>query len=185
MRIVAIDFETANAKSESACSLGITTYEDGVILDNYEWYFKPAHRYNYFTNSHIHHIYKKDVEDKPEFPYYYDNLKEILSDDAVIIAHNALFDVGVLNAVCDVYDLPHFKNRYLDTVTISRKVFPELYNHKLNTIAQYLCVDLKHHNACSDSYACMMIVLKSMEIYNTYDLDELISKMEMTYKVNK
>ena len=32
MRITAIDFETANASSASACSLGIAIYEDGERL---------------------------------------------------------------------------------------------------------------------------------------------------------
>lgn len=74
MRITAIDFETANASSASACSLGIAVYEDGEILDNFEWYFKPHYRYNYFTNTHIHGIYPEDVENEQEFAYYYDEL---------------------------------------------------------------------------------------------------------------
>ena len=99
MRITAIDFETANASSASACSLGIAIYEDGEILDNFEWYFKPHYRYNYFTNTHIHGIYPEDVENEQEFVYYYEELCEILKG-SVVVAHNALFDVGVLNAVC-------------------------------------------------------------------------------------
>ena len=60
MRIVAIDFETANSSLASACSLGITIYNDGELVDSFEWYIKPHHRYNYFTNSHIHGIYEED-----------------------------------------------------------------------------------------------------------------------------
>ena len=67
MRIVAIDFETANSSMASACALGIAVYEEGEILDSFEWYFKPHHRYNYFTNTHIHGIRKEDVEDEYEF----------------------------------------------------------------------------------------------------------------------
>ena len=59
--------------------------------------------------------------------FYYDELETILKD-SVIIAHNALFDLGVLNAVCDTYGLNHFNNSYLDTVVLARKVYPELYN---------------------------------------------------------
>ena len=72
MRIVALDFETANAYSASACSLGIAIYEEGEIIDSFEWYFKPHHLYNYFTNSHIHGIYPEDVEEEPEFVFFHE-----------------------------------------------------------------------------------------------------------------
>ncbi|MBR2787695.1 MAG: hypothetical protein IKD94_00885 [Erysipelotrichaceae bacterium] len=119
MRIVALDFETANQSMASACSLGIAIYEEGEIVDNFEWYFKPYHRYNYFTNTHIHGISYEDVQDENEFVFYYEELSVILKD-AVIIAHNAMFDITVLNSMCDVYGLNHFTNSYLDTVTLSR-----------------------------------------------------------------
>ena len=183
MRIVALDFETANENLASACSLGITIYNDGELVDNFEWYFKPHHRYNYFTNSHIHGIYEEDVIDENEFVFYYDELKEILKD-SIIIAHNAMFDIGVLNALCDVYGLEHFKNKYLDTVKISRIAYPELYNHKLNTVAEYLGIDLKHHNGMSDSFACMMILVKAMESYKCYEIDDFIKKIKINYKEN-
>lgn len=183
MRIVALDFETANNYAASACSLGITIYNDGELVDNFEWYFKPPSKYNFFTNSHIHGIYEQDVIDKSEFVYYYDELANILKD-SVIIAHNAMFDIDVLNNMCDYYGLDHFKNNYLDTVKISRKVYPELYNHKLNTVAEYLCINLNHHNGMSDSFACMMILLKAMEAYHTYDLDEFMDKINMRYMKN-
>ena len=183
MKIVALDFETANSNLASACSLGITIYNEGELVDNFEWYFKPHHRYNYFTNSHIHGIYEEDVANENEFVFYYEELAEILKD-SVIIAHNAMFDLGVLNALCDVYGLDHFTNRYLDTVKISRIVYPELYNHKLNTVAEYLCIDLNHHNGMSDSFACMMILLKAMEAYKAYELDDYIDKIGIHYMKN-
>ena len=184
MRIVAIDFETANASFSSACAIGISIYEDGEILSNEEYLIKPHHNHFYFTNSHIHLIYEEDVKDEKEFIDYYDFLKEIFKD-SIIIAHNASFDIGVLNASCDLYDLDHFNIKYLDTVTLARRVFPELYNHRLNTIAEYLNIDLKHHNAKSDSLACLMILLKAMEHKNTYDVEELLEKVNLKLKENK
>ena len=183
MRIVAIDFETANASMASACALGIAVYEDGEILDSFEWYIKPFRRYNYFTNTHIHGITKEDVEDEYEFVYYYEELSQILKD-ALIVAHNAMFDLTVLNEVCDVYGLDHFKNPYIDTVAISRRVYPELYNHKLNTVSDYLDISLQHHNGKSDAFACLMILLKSMNAYHTYEIDEFMKKIGLHYKYN-
>ena len=184
MRIVALDFETANSYSESACSLGISIYEEGEILDSFEWYFKPHSRYNYFTNTPIHGICKEDVMNEKEFVFYYEKLQEILKD-AVIVAHNAMFDIGVLNAVCDIYGLDHFQNEYIDTVAISRIVYPELYNHKLNTVSEYLNISLNHHNGKSDAFACLMILLKAMEAYQIYELDDFLAKIRLKKKKNR
>ena len=183
MKIVAIDFETANSSLASACALGIAVYDEGEILDSFEWYIKPHHRYNYFTNTHIHGISKEDVQDEYEFVYYYDELSVILKD-ALIVAHNAMFDIGVLNAVCDVYGLDHFRNPFIDTVALSRRVYPELYNHKLNTVAAYLNIALQHHNGKSDAYACLMILLKSMAAYDMYEPDEFVKKIRIGMKYN-
>lgn len=182
-KIVALDFETANSYPASACSLGIATYNDGEIGESFEWYFKPHHRYNYFTNSHIHGIYPEDVKDCNEFVFYYEELAEIIKD-AVIVAHNAPFDIGVLNALCDVYGLDHFENYYLDTVGISRRVYPELYNHKLDTCAAYLNIDLNHHNGQSDAYACLMILLKAMEAYHSYETEDFVKKINIAARKN-
>ena len=183
MRIVALDFETANASMASACSLGIAIYEEGEILDSFEWYFKPHRRYSYFTNTHIHGITYEDVENEQEFVYYYDQLAEILKD-ALIVAHNAMFDMTVLNSICDVYGLDHFLNPFIDTVSISRRVYPELYNHKLNTVCEYLNIDLQHHNGLSDAYACLMILLKAMSVYDVYDVEEFLKRIRVSAKHN-
>jgi len=183
MRIVALDFETANENAESACALGIAIYEDGEIVDNFEWYFKPHPRYNFFVFTYIHGIEQEDVIDEKEFDYYYDELKEILKD-SVIVAHNASFDINVLNAMCDVYGLKRFTNKYLDTVIIARKVYPELYNHKLNTVCEYLDISLNHHNGKSDAFACLMILVKSMMAYHCYELDEFLQKIGIRMKHN-
>lgn len=175
MKIVAIDFETANNYPCSACSLGIVSFDEGVIEEEKELYFKLHPRYNFFTNTWIHGITKEMVENEKEFDYYYDYLKEQLEGN-IIVAHNAKFDVGVLNSECEIYGKEPINFRYIDTVEISRAVYPELYNHKLNTVAEYLNIDLNHHNASSDAYACLLILLKSMEVYNLYDIDEFLKK---------
>ena len=55
-KIVAIDFETANNKMASVCSVGIAVMEDGVIIDHYYSLIKPEENVSYFspynTNSH-------------------------------------------------------------------------------------------------------------------------------------
>ena len=86
--------------------------------------------------------------------------------------------------MCDVYGLNHFTNSYLDTVTLSRRVYPELYNHKLNTVCAYLQIDLSHHNGKSDAMGCLMILLRAMEKYDIYELDKLLEKLNLNLRTN-
>lgn len=183
MKIVAIDFETANSSFCSACSLGICIYENGVLYDQFEWYIKPPKKYCFFTNTFVHGITYQDIKDAPSFDFYYDKLVKIF-DDAIIVAHNAKFDLTVLNNTLDFYGLKHFENSYFDTVIFSRKVFPNLINHKLNTVSEHLGLTFHHHNAASDAYCCMMIVLKAMELASIYDVSELLSAVNMSLKHN-
>ena len=184
MRIVAIDFETANNRMTSACSLGISVYEEGELKDSYAFFIRPPRNSLYFTNTFIHHITLEDVINEPEFDYYYPHLCEVLKD-AIIVAHNARFDLTVLNAMCDEYDLPHFNNQYIDTVALSRRAYPNLINHRLNTIAEYLGVELDHHEAKSDAFACLMIILDLMERYGCYEVDELLRNFSYSQRFNK
>lgn len=184
MKIVAIDFETANQYSCSACSLGMSECEEGIIENKKELYFKLHPKYNFFTNTFIHGIDAKRVENEKSFDYYYEDIKKELEGN-IVVAHNAKFDVGVLNSECILYGRDIINFRYIDTVEISRMVYPELYNHKLNTVAEYLNIDLDHHEASSDAYCCLLILLKAMETYNIYDIDEFIKKTRIKCFNNK
>jgi len=183
MKIVAIDFETANGNAESACALGVVEYENGEFLNEHHYLIRPHNRYNYFTNTWINHIKKEDVENEKEFYEYYLELESIFKD-SIFVAHNAPFDLNVLNKVCDLYGLDHFKNKYIDTVAISRKVFPELYNHRLDTVSNYLNIILDHHNPLSDSYACLLILIKAMNIYKEEDVNVFLKRIGANIKQN-
>ena len=164
--------------------MGITIFDEGELVDSYAFFIKPPRESRYFTNTFIHHITLEDVIDKPEFDEYYDDLKQVF-DGAVLVAHNARFDIGVLNAMCDSYNLEHFRNPYIDTVTLSRRVFPNLINHRLNTVSEYLGVELNHHEASSDAYACMMIVLSVMNMSGNYDIVDLMRQLSLRIFFNR
>jgi DNA polymerase-3 subunit epsilon len=96
-------------------------------------------------------------------------------EDAVVVAHNARFDMSCLRAACLHNGLPVPHLEYFDSVTLSRRVFPQLEHHRLNDMCDYLHVELEHHNALSDSYGCLMIVVHVMNLTGIYDVHELLS----------
>ncbi len=84
--------------------------------------------------------------------------------DAVLVAHNASFDVGFIRYYAAKQGL-RTDNTILDTLQLARFMFPELEHHRLNTLAKHLGVSLeKHHRAVDDSAATAEILLKCFEI---------------------
>ena len=78
MNFTAIDFETANNKRTSACSLGLVKVVNGIIEKKINYLFKPIP--NYFTNSHIHGIFERDLINRPDLIEYWDEISRIIRD---------------------------------------------------------------------------------------------------------
>ena len=68
MKLVAVDFETANEKRASPCAAGLAWIENNRVVDVEEHLIRPpGMRFRGFNIS-IHGIRPEDVEDAPEFP---------------------------------------------------------------------------------------------------------------------
>lgn len=96
-------------------------------------------------------------------------IKEVLPEflkfcgDALLVAHNANFDMGFIRKNAADLKLP-FDNAQLDTVTLARYLYPGLKRHKLDTIAKYLNIFMgSHHRAVDDAETTANILLRSFE----------------------
>ena len=86
-----------------------------------------------------------------KMPYIWDLKSEILSflGDDVILGHNTSFDLRFVNTAFEM----SLENEYVDTYQFSRKVFPNLSNHKLNYLSRYFNLTNSEHRALSDCIA--------------------------------
>lgn len=172
MDFVAIDFETATSKYTSVCSLGICVVENGEITERKEIFIKPVpFEFNEY-NIKIHGITPDAVRNKPTFDQYWDELKPYL-ENKIVVAHNAMFDVGVLCAVLDSFGIDYPTFDYLCTVKLSQMAYPELPKHKLNCLCDALGITFSHHHAYDDAYACACVLMRIMEDYSLTSLDEI------------
>lgn len=156
MNFAAIDFETATAARNSACSVAVVEVRDGQLYDAYYTLIQPpANRYNWF-NTRIHGITREDTANVPGFADIWAKLRTHL-EGRIVVAHNSSFDMSVLRACLTESGLPAPMFSYCDTVKISQKVWPELENHKLDTVGSFLHIDFNHHNALDDARTCAAI----------------------------
>lgn len=180
MRYVALDFETANGSPCSACSVGISVFEDTQLIHSKVWLIKPPKEFGKFHwfCVKVHGIQKSMVSAAPSFAQLWSEIAPFF-ENSMIVCHNAAFDTSVLCKTLSYYGLPLPSCQYICTVQVSQKVWPELENHKLNTVAQALEIDLNHHEAGSDALACGYILQKAMEKCNCRDAKELAYQLNI------
>jgi len=170
----AIDFETANSSSASACSVGLVKVRNGIAVDLAYWLIKPPLGYDQFTewNTRIHGIMASDVVDAAIWSEQLPDLVGFAAGDH-LVAHNASFDMGVIAAACraSFVDIPSFS--YLCSLKIARRTY-ELDSYRLPVAAMAAgCEDFEHHNALADSQACAAIVVHAARRHDATSIVEL------------
>jgi len=109
----------------------------------------------------IHGISDKDVEGEPAFAALAPALAE-LARGAVIIAHNAPFDLSFLRAELSRAGLPPAANEVLDTRIVAKAAFPGLPSYRLVDLAARLGIGHERaHRALDDARACAGLFLAS------------------------
>ena len=109
--------------------------------------------------------------------------------DLPMVAHNAKFDIGFINAAFSKYNMGEFKNTVIDTMGMARMLYPNWKNHKLSTLVKELDVpwdESAHHRGDYDSEGtaigfykmCKVLNNRNIEtttkLYNSVDLNELL-----------
>ena len=83
--------------------------------------------------------------------------------ECALVAHNANFDMGFIKSNAAVHGLK-CSYEIVDTLSLARRIFPKLENHKLSTVAKHLNVEhIDHHRAMGDARATAQIFLRCME----------------------
>lgn len=182
MNFVAIDFETANNRRNSACSVAVVEVKDGKLYDSFYALIRPPQLEFNYTNIQIHGITPADVRNKPRLPEIWPQLKACM-ENKIVIAHNASFDMSVLRSSIEEYHLSPPSFQHCCTVGIARRVWPDLPNHKLGTLGDYFHIDFQHHNALDDARTCAAVALLAARECKTESFAALLSQIGMPLKV--
>ena len=161
-RYIAFDVETPNSASDRMSAIGITVVERGAVTDEFYSLVNPETRFDPF-NIRLTGITPRMAAEAPAFPALWNTILPLM-ESGVLVAHNAPFDMGVLAKCLAGYGIPWKRLvSYACTCRMGRACYPGLENHRLNTLCDYLSLDLDHHNAGSDSRACAGLLLDYME----------------------
>lgn len=161
MNFTAIDFETATPKRGSVCSVGAAKFRHGQLVETFYRLVRPADVFGDFDPRLIgvHGIQQHQVANSPEWCDVFPELETFIGGD-LLVAHNASFDMSVLNQACAAYQINPGTRTYRCTVQLAkaRLVLP---NYKLPTVANALGVPLtSHHNAAADAIAAGEVAVR-------------------------
>lgn len=179
MDFTAIDFETANYQKTSACSIGIARVRNGRIENTDHYYIRPYPDYFTAGNIAVHGILARDVADAPTFAELWPQIREQL-DGQIVAAHFAAFDMGVLTAMLDHYSIPYPEMDILCSCLMARSAYPQLANHKLNNVCNYLDIPLNHHRADSDAEGSASIIMRVIRDRGIESLGQVREELGVT-----
>lgn len=160
MKFVCIDFETANSSRVSMCAAGLAIFSNGKLVRSKHWLVKPPAGHDHFSpfNIGIHGITPEHVRKAPLFTGIMDEFLDLIKQGEFVAAHNAGFDMSVLRRTLEHFDrqMPAFEHRC--TCRLARKVWPDLPNHRLNTVIAHIGHRFRHHNAEEDAIAAGYVI---------------------------
>jgi DNA polymerase-3 subunit epsilon len=165
LSFAAIDFETANRNSNSACSLGMVVVAKGEIVREKEVRICPPS--SIFEFTHIHGLTWAMVRDSPGFKDAWEEIREFIQGVEFFAAHNASFDRRVLHTLCRENHIEIPGQKFLCTLAISRKVL-KIFPSNLAEVCSRLDIPLHHHQALSDARACANIVLQAIGVSRSH-----------------
>ena len=178
---VAIDFETANNEWGSACAVGLTVIRGGRIADSYYTLLNPHCAFSPQC-IRIHGIREVDVADAPTFPEVWGEMLRRIGT-LPLVAHNASFDMAVLERLFSIWHVEPVAIRYACTVRLSRALCPDAPSHRLPDVCLYLRLPrFAHHNAADDAKACARICLALARIAGVDSLDALLTAASVPWK---
>jgi DNA polymerase-3 subunit epsilon len=159
LHFAAIDFETANYKRSSICSVGVVVVENGKITDKLYYLMRPRPNFYCTWATDIHGLSYGDTRNELEFPGIWEIITPRLNG-LPLVAHNSAFDSGCLKAAHDAYGMPYPGYEFHCTYRTARRRFPGLKNHQLHTVAAHIGFELdNHHHALADAIACAQIAM--------------------------
>ena len=172
-RYIVFDLETTGLSnaSERIIEIGAVKVENGQIIDSFDTFVDPEKaispeitRLTSITNEMVAGA-PTESEALEQFFHFCDGCD-------IFVAHNADFDMGFLRTAirrCGREEDPV----QIDTLVMGRAMYPELRKHKLDTLAEHMGVEQKHHHRADDDARVLAEIFLKM-------LDELVAEKKIT-----
>lgn len=161
---VVFDVETTGLSAiyHKIIELAAVKVKNGEIIDRFEAFANP-HETLSQTTIDLTGITDDMVQNAPEIEEVLQRFYTFIEDD-ILVAHNAQFDMGFINTGFERIGLGKTTNPVIDTLELGRFLYPNLKNHRLNTLCKTFNIELtQHHRAIYDAEATGYLLWKMIK----------------------
>jgi DNA polymerase-3 subunit epsilon len=106
----------------------MAVFDGSKLTESLYWLIRPPKGYGWFLQDftdNCHGLTWFDVRWSPEFPAIAPRFFEHLNSADVVIAHNAQFDLGALQAITEHFGLASPSFDYFCTCRVAKRLWPE------------------------------------------------------------
>lgn len=184
---VVVDLETtgATSSSDAITEIGAVKVRGGEVLGEFATLINPQTSISPFI-SRLTGITNAMVAQAPSIAATLPSFLEF-AHGAVLVAHNAPFDLGFLRAASERHGLEWPRFRTVDTVALARKVVPrgEVPNHKLATLAQlFRAATPPTHRALDDARATVDVLHGLLARLGSFGVETLAELIAFNHRVS-
>jgi DNA polymerase-3 subunit epsilon len=176
---VAFDFETTGlyAGRDKIVEFGAVKFQGNREIDRFQALSDPGFPMPAEV-TRVSGITDSLLKGQPGFKAILPSFLAFL-DGAVLVAHNADFDVGFLRAAMLDSQFPSLENLIIDTVGLAKRAFPGQKSYSLQNLASYLRFPPNTaHRALDDAIMCMKLFqscAQSLSFMGEITLSEVIA----------
>ncbi|MED3762776.1 ATP-dependent DNA helicase DinG [Ureibacillus terrenus] len=161
-KYVIVDLETTGhspKEGDRIIQISMVTMKNWEVKDTFTTFVHPGRSIPVFIQD-LTNISDQDIQDALPFEHYSEQIYSILQD-AIFVAHNVDFDLSFLQAEFERAGLPEWRGKKIDTVELSKILFPMAIGYKLADLASDLNIPLVHaHRADDDAMATALLLKK-------------------------
>lgn len=172
--IVFLDIETPNRKNDRICSIGLVKVDEyGREVIRESLLIDPECDFD-TINTAIHGIHERDVRGKANFDLAWHQSIYPIVHDAKLVAHNASYDLSVMDKTMAAYGIPHGPIRYACTMAISTELVKGVDRYSLDRLCAYFSIPLeRHHDAMNDAAACAALFTRLNSMFGVLGNDDM------------
>lgn len=183
---VVFDFETSgfSTRFNEIIEIGAVKIKDGMKIDEFATFVKPSRKISQVITS-VTEITNDDLSNAPTIEEVLPEFVKFI-DGCILVAHNALFDIGHLKANLKRLGLYTEDYPCIDTLQMAKAMYSDILKRfNLKDVAKGLKVEIEQqHRALHDAHTTSNVFMKMLGdlsercIYNYKDINTITDSNE-------
>ena len=168
---VVFDLETTGLsfRYNRIMEIGAVKVRNGVISEELTLLIDPEQAFGSIVQR-LTGLTNEEVKGKPKFADVVDKVLDFFGN-AILVTHNAPFDIGHMNAELERLGREPLKNPVIDTVSISRSIFSDRPRHNLGALAKNVGAIYSKSDAHRALYDATVLAKSWIQLIDILDKD--------------